>query len=62
MGKLTITKNAQAFLDANAKSPVVSGAAIGSGGKGGRYTLRDGKRFTLSRDESEMIGCPRWDI
>lgn len=55
-----MTENAKAFLAANKRSPVVSGSAIGRGGEGATYTLRSGKSFTLSREECEQIGPPRW--
>ncbi|GAA0765846.1 hypothetical protein GCM10009434_08210 [Brevundimonas olei] len=43
--------NLERFIAANKRSPVVSGAVIGSGGQGAHYTLANGKTFTLSADE-----------
>lgn len=55
-----MTKNVQQFLDANALSPVISGAVIGQGGQGAHYTLENGAVFELSHDDCETIGKPRW--
>lgn len=55
-----MSSNAQAFLAANRRSPVISGSAIGNGGEGGHYTLRSGRSFTLTREECEQVGMPRW--
>lgn len=40
--------NLEGFIAANKRSPVVSGAVIGSGGEGAHYTLANGKTFTLT--------------
>lgn len=50
------------FLQANAKSPVISGGCVGNGGRGARYTLEDGSQYVLSREECAMIGMPRWKL
>lgn len=50
------------FMAANKLSPVVSGSAIGNGGQGARYTLKNGMRFILSADDCRKIGHPRWDL
>lgn len=55
-----MTPKAEAFIKANESSPVVSGAVIGSGGKGARYTLANGQRFKLTSEECKQIGMPRW--
>lgn len=57
-----MTENAQNFVKANKLSPVVSGTAIGNGGQGAHYTLRDGRTFTLTAAECRQVGEPRWDI
>lgn len=57
-----LSKNAERFRAANEKSPVASGAVIGEGGRGCRYTLKNGQIFTLSRDDCVTLGCPRWDL
>lgn len=62
MGDNIITENAKAFLAANKRSPVIAGTAIGRGGEGCHYELQSGKVFTLSRDECEQIGMPRWKL
>lgn len=56
-----MTRNARAFLEANRRSPVISGAVIGSGGKGGYYTLANGQSFTLNVRECEQVGLPWWE-
>jgi hypothetical protein len=55
-----LNANVRAFLDANRRFPIISGSVVGSGGKGCHYTLSDGRTFTLSRDECEQVGMPRW--
>jgi hypothetical protein len=50
------TANVVSFLSANKVSPVVRG------GSGGRYVLETGEVFTLSREEVEMVGCPRFKV
>lgn len=57
-----VTDNARKFIAANERSPVVSGSAIGSGGEGAIYTLKNGKTFTLSADDCKAVGYPRWDF
>lgn len=57
------TKQAKKFMDANDKSPVVSGYANESGGGGG-YTLKNGKSFTLTLEDARSLidGYPVWDF
>ena len=52
------------FIKANDKSPVVEGSAIGRGGEGGRYTLKDGTHFRLPVEVCRELpeGYPKWDI
>jgi hypothetical protein len=57
-----MTENGKQFVAANAKWPVVSGAVIGRGGKGCRYTLANGQSFRLSSDDCREIGKPTWAI
>lgn len=57
-----ITPNAQAFITANSKSPVVSGYAFGNGGEGGRFNLKNGKHFDLTAQEAQMVGEIKWDF
>lgn len=54
------TARAQAFIMANRKSPVVEGAAIGAGGPGASYKLKNGQSFRLTREECEQVGTMRW--
>lgn len=58
----TPTKTAVKFMDANNKSPVVSGYA--NEGGGGGYTLKNGKSFTLTLKDARslMDGYPVWDF
>lgn len=55
-----MTKNAEAFKKANAKSPVIEGHVISLEHGGGQYTLRDGKVFRLSAEECREVGEVRW--
>lgn len=55
-----MTPNAEAFKQANAEHRVVSAEVIGLGGKGGRFTLADGRTFTLNADEARWVGPVRW--
>jgi hypothetical protein len=61
-----LTDNARAFQAANAKSPVVSGAARHRGAPrpenviGSSYTLENGDTFTLSVAECRSMPMPRW--
>lgn len=59
-----MSPNAKRFLVANKESPVVSGAALEPNpnrpSRGARYTLDDGRTFTLSREDCEQVGMPRW--
>lgn len=59
----SITPNAQAFIDANAKSAVVSGYVIepnpNKPSRGACYRLENGKTFRLSAEECGMVK-PRW--
>jgi len=50
------------FIHHNKRSPVVSGAAIGNGGRGAYYRLANGQAFTLTRAECEALPptFPRW--
>lgn len=52
------TDNVRAFIEANKKSPVVSGA--GYSGGGGCYTLADGRSFVFTVEESRSMEAPRW--
>jgi hypothetical protein len=60
------TAKAEAFIAANAKSPVVAGAATHRGRAcpenvtGCRYTLDDGQVFTLTSAELRSMPEPRW--
>ena len=58
-----MTDKARKFMNANDKSPVVSGAAIGNGGEGGFYTLKDGQTFKLSLADCKALKehYPMWD-
>lgn len=59
-GKLT--RNAKAFMAANAKSGVVEGSVPGPQG-GATYRLKDGSRFTLNVSEcnaAEHAGGILW--
>jgi hypothetical protein len=51
--------NVERFKKANAVSPVVKAQSVPGGGRGGVYTLEDGKTFTFSADECMLIR-PRW--
>ena len=57
-----MSPNARDFLQANKRSPVVFGSAIGNGGQGAFYRLRSGRAFTLSREECEAVGEIRWVV
>lgn len=50
------------FKAANAKSPVVSGSAIGKGGEGCVYTLKDRSVWRLNAADCSTIGLPKWDL
>ncbi len=60
------TEKAREFMTANEASPVVSGYAIEPDprkpGKGGCYTLKDGRMFRLSLEDCRSMPAPRWDI
>ena len=58
-----MSNNVINFMKANDESPVVSGAAIGNGGEGGFYTLKNGKSFKLSLDDCRALTppYPKWD-
>lgn len=58
-----MTTKAEDFMKANDDSPVVSGAAVGKGGQGGYYTLKNGKTFKLSLEDCQALSktYPRWD-
>ena len=55
------TKAAAKFIAANAESGVVSGAAFGKG-RGGNYTLADGRSFDLTLEDMRSMPMPRWDF
>ena len=55
-----MTRNARAFLAANAQSPVVYGSVKGRGGAGCIYRLADDTLFDLSALDCHYIGHPRW--
>jgi len=55
-----MSERAKEFVEANAKSPVVYGSAIGNGGKGAYYRLANGQRFRLNREDCAAVGMPRW--
>lgn len=59
---MALTDNAKAFIAANKLSPVVSGAAVGEGGEGATYRLKNGRSFLLTADECREIGHPRWSL
>jgi hypothetical protein len=52
------------FVKYNDKSPVVEGFAIENGGMGAVYTLKNGRRIELDRDDCRSLppGYPKWDI
>lgn len=56
------TKKVRDFIKANDINPVVSGAAIGRGGQGAVYTLKNKRTFHLSADECSSLppGYPKW--
>lgn len=54
-----MTIKAYRFIEANKISPVVYGAAIGTGGQGAIYRLADNKTFTLTAEECRLVE-PRW--
>ena len=56
--------NAKKFKKLNDKSPVVSGAIIGNGGQGSRYTLADGTYCELDLEACKALpdGYPIWDL
>lgn len=57
-GKLT--RNAKAFLTANETHGVIDGRATGPHG-GAKYTLRNGRTFTLDPCECRAVGSVKWD-
>lgn len=58
----TLTRRAKEFVKANDISRVIAGAAIGNGGKGGRYTLANGRKFQLDLADLKSLpdGYPKW--
>lgn len=58
---MTMTRKAAQFVKANTESKVVSGAALGEG-KGGSYTLEDGRSFRLSLEDCRSLpdNYPKW--
>lgn len=61
-----MSPNAQAFIAANAESPVVYGAAREPDprkpARGASYRLKDGRRFILNVQDCKDVGMPRWDL
>lgn len=55
-----MTKKAREFREANRRSPVVYGSAIGDGGRGAYYRLEDGKTFRLGKADCAAAGMPLW--
>jgi len=60
-----VSTKARKFVEANKRSPVVAGQVISTEHGGAVYTLEDGRRFELTRDECreahKMTGdLPRW--
>lgn len=55
-----LTANSISFREANNRSPVVYGVVLGPGGEGARYTLEDGRQFTLSAEEVEAVLPIKW--
>jgi hypothetical protein len=55
-------EQADDFMAANDKSPVVAGFAIGQGGQGGVYKLKDGTRHRIGAKGCGLLreGYPRW--
>jgi hypothetical protein len=62
MTKRTPQQQADDFMAANDKSPVVAGYAIGQGGQGGNYTLKDGSKYYVGAAACGLLreGYPRW--
>ncbi len=62
---MSLTPNAQAFVTANAKSPVVEGWVLEPDphrpARGGTYVLKNGSRFTMNVEECRTV-TPRWDL
>lgn len=56
-GKLT--RNAKAFMAANAAHGVVQGSVSGPHG-GAKYLLANGRTFTLSPCECRAVGAVHW--
>lgn len=56
------TKRAEEFMKANDKSIVIAGQAHGNGGKGGIYTLANGRKFDLSLEDCQSLPdeYPNW--
>lgn len=61
---MSVQTQARAFMRANDASPVIAGEVIGNGGQGGRYTLANGKVYTLPLDVSRALpeNYPKWDL
>lgn len=57
-------EQANDFIAANDRSPVIAGRAIGHGGKGGVYTLKDLSKHRLGGAAMKLLpdGYPRWDF
>lgn len=53
--------NVERFVEANRISPVVSGKALGNGGQGAAYLLKNGTYFKLTSEECRQV-TPRWAI
>src|SRR3546814_18484486 len=52
---MSVQEQARKFMLANDASPVVAGEVIGNGGQGGRYTLKDGRTFTLPLEVARAV-------
>lgn len=61
---VSVQQQARAFMRANDASPVIAGEVIGNGGQGGRYTLKDGRVFTLPLEVARAVPepYPKWDL
>lgn len=69
IARRTPEQQAADFIAANARSPVIAGAALHVGGEGPdhvvgvTYTLKDLSKHRLSREAVKLLpGVPRWDL